>query len=60
MVADVCIRWRTPSLVSASVRDVDGIVDVRWTGYSGWSCSCSDEYGCVHILAVRQLTAESS
>jgi hypothetical protein len=53
---DVCVRWKTPSLISASVRDAAaGIVDIRWTGYGGWSCSCRDEC-CAHISAVRQIT----
>jgi len=52
---DVVITWRTPGVICASVRDDRGVVDVRWSGSTGWSCSCGD-LACHHIEAVRQTT----
>ena len=41
--SDFTIRWRTPGVIDAAVRDPQsGVVDVRWTRFQGWSCSCAD------------------
>jgi len=58
-VPDVQILWRTPGVVSASVRDgSSGVHDVRWARSTGWSCSCNEVGGrCAHVLAVERLTA---
>ena len=53
---DVLIRWRTHGVIAGSVRDAQGIFDVHWASSTGWVCSCSDEYGCHHVAALRQLT----
>jgi hypothetical protein len=54
--ADICVRWVTPSLISASVRDAAvGVVDIRWTSYGGWTCTCMDKC-CHHIARVKSLT----
>jgi hypothetical protein len=57
--SDLIIKWRTPALIVAYVRDpVAGVVEVRWTGGgAGWHCTCP-EYSCHHIAAVRTVTAE--
>jgi len=52
---DVVISWKTPGVVSATVRDDRGVWDVRWSASTGWSCTCA-EPGCAHAAAVRQLT----
>jgi hypothetical protein len=58
IAAGVVIRWRTPGVTAASVRDADGIFDVRWTSSTGWDCSCPEEFACHHVAAVRQLTVD--
>jgi hypothetical protein len=55
---EVVIVWRSDTALSASVRDHQaGVVDVRWSGDGGWSCSRCQDFGCHHVLAVRQLAA---
>ena len=49
---EVCIRWSSDSALAASVRDQAGVHDVTFTS-DGWSCSCSEPYGCSHVLAVK-------
>jgi hypothetical protein len=54
---DLTVKWRTPDLIVASVRDdIAGVVDVRWSSGAGWSCTCRDELNCCHVPAVQQLT----
>ena len=54
-VPGVVVKWRTPGLIVASVRDgLAGVADVRWTQSVGFSCSCGKQ-GCVHAAAVRRL-----
>ena len=52
----VAIKWCSPTTLTASVRDSDGIVDVRCTA-DGWTCTCSQPFSCAHILAVKNITA---
>lgn len=54
---EVVICWRTPGVVSASVRDSAGVWDVRWTTSQGWTCSCPEPC-CCHVSAVKALTIE--
>ena len=56
---EVQIVWRSDTALSASVRDPQGIVDVRFT-VDGWSCTCGEPYGCSHILAVKGIVAVAS
>jgi hypothetical protein len=57
-VPDVVVKWKTPALVVASVRDgLAGVADVRRTA-AGWTCSCG-KHSCVHVATVRALTAEA-
>ena len=56
---EVSIVWRSETALSASVRDSDGIVDVRWSR-DGWSCTCSDGPNCCHVLAVRAIARAAS
>ena len=53
---EVQIVWRSQSALSASVRDSEGIVDVRWSrDGDGWDCTCNDGPNCCHVLAVRAI-----
>ena len=54
--SDVIVLWRTTSIVSARVRDSDGVHDVGLAPLSGWTCSCPEPGPCAHLLAVQQLT----
>ena len=55
--SDFTIRWRTPGVIDAAVRDPQsGVVDVRWTRFQGWSCSCAEGPPCHLVDAIRQLT----
>jgi len=56
---EIQIVWRTDTALSASVRDAQGVVDVRWT-VDGWSCTCGEPYGCSHVLAVKSIAAVAS
>lgn len=59
---DVRVKWQTPRITAASVRDAAGVHDVRRDVrrdlYRGWRCSCSSE-GCAHVEAVRRFTEAS-
>ena len=56
---EVVIRWRTPGVVAASVRDpVAGIVEVRHSGSTGWTCTACGDLVCHHISAVKALVAQ--
>lgn len=57
---DVQILWATPAVVSASIRDANGVYDVRWTEMAGWSCTCQDAGTCAHQLAVKAVTGRST
>ena len=41
-------------VVVARVRHDDGIFDVTRGRLTGWSCSCGEDYGCCHVLAVGE------
>jgi hypothetical protein len=56
---EVQIVWRSDTALSASVRDAHGIVDVRFT-VDGWSCTCGEDYGCSHVLALKSIAAAAS
>jgi hypothetical protein len=56
----VVIVRRSDTALSASVRDAQGIVDVRWT-IDGWDCTCvADDFECAHISAVRAIARVAS
>ncbi len=58
-INDVQILWRTPGVVSASVRDAAGVHDVRWASSTGWSCTCvGGAIPCAHVLATQQTVGE--
>jgi len=59
-IEGIHIVLATGTTVIARVRDDAGIFDVTHGCVTGWWCSCSDGYGCVHVLAVQQVTAEAA
>ena len=54
---EIRIVWRSGSALSAVVRGADGLVDIHWSADGGWSCSRCQDFGCHHVLSVRQLAA---
>jgi hypothetical protein len=56
---EVCIRWSSDRALAGSVRDSAGVHDVIFTP-NGWSCSCSEPYGCSHVLAVKGIAMVAS
>jgi hypothetical protein len=56
---EVIIVWRSDAALSASVRDAEGIRDIRW-GVEGWSCTCPEPGPCVHVLAVQAVAKVAS
>jgi len=50
------VKWRTPGVIAAAVRDGAGIHDVRWARTTGWSCTCTEGAHCAHVAAVRSST----
>ena len=57
--SEVRISWRTPAVVSATVRDTRGLSDVRLAAHT-WSCSCGAEMPCVHVELVREVVGEDA
>ena len=56
---EIVIRWRSDRALAASVRDSNGVHDVVFTA-DGWSCSCGEDYGCAHVLAVKGVALVAS
>ena len=54
---EIQIVWRSGSALAAVVRGPQGIVDVHWSAEDGFSCSRCQDFGCEHVLSVRQLAA---
>ena len=51
----VHVVCQSDDLVVARVRH-GGIHDVTHGPITGWDCSCGEDFGCCHVLAVRELT----
>jgi hypothetical protein len=55
----VTIVWRSDTALSGSVRDSEGVHDVRWT-LDGWSCTCREPGTCSHVLAIQAIARVAS
>jgi hypothetical protein len=52
----VDVRYCSPVIVTASVRDDSGEHWVTFVRSLGWSCECGQDSECVHEKACRQFT----